>query len=357
MKIFVLGGSVAARGVRPDNDERSIIEKTFATLAIGLTKAGHDLVVCSPYRDSVDYYAVVGAASVPKSELNSQPHVEFHYPDTPGVDSEIRKLITELNLDRVRFFSHLSPSDTDSEEAVRYAWLLAQINALDTCHLVVTLGGRLDGAASLLVRIAEAHRKPILPLRFIGGAAARVYDRLQYELQDKLGEDLPVLNDPSRIAELGSLVEKLGMSSLDSPDTNGNMEFFISYPRSRPEEADFIETLLRRRNFTVYRDEEDFEAGAKTYEEIRQHIYRSNVFVAIWCKEYACSPWCFDELDLALDRKEAGKMSVWMLRVDDTRIVPPRARNILYLDGRNRSEIEARMLHVIVQTLQPSKGD
>jgi len=38
------------------------------------------------------------------------------------------------------------------------------------------------------------------------------------------------------------------------------LRFFISYPRTRPAEADYVETVLRRQNMLVFRDETDFSA-------------------------------------------------------------------------------------------------
>lgn len=78
-------------------------------------------------------------------------------------------------------------------------------------------------------------------------------------------------------------------------------EVFISYARKRPHEADYIETLLRRRNISVFRDESEFGAGEDIPIQIEEHIHRANTFIAVYCTEYACSPWCYDELELALD--------------------------------------------------------
>lgn len=348
MKIFIIGGFVDCD---TESEHNQLLKQTLMKFSGDAQLAGHDIVVCSPFKDSADYFAVLGAAKVQILEKTITPHIEFHYPNNSSIDDEVRKLIFDLKIpsSHVRLFSHLSPSDSDEKEARQYSWLLAQINALDSSNIVVALGGRIEGTASLLLRIAESRRKPILPLRFIGGAAGRIYDRLQYELTDKLGDSLPILNDPNRVNELIQLVELLTTASTTLKGKSEPLEFFISYARSRPEEADYVETLLRRRNVTVYRDEEDFRPGTRTYEEIRQYIFKSTVFIAIWCQDYACSPWCFDELDLALDRHSNGKQELWLLNVDGTRIVPPRARDLTFMNGRNRAEIEASVLHYLNQ--------
>jgi hypothetical protein len=345
MKVFLLGAAVGYEENAEAENEARLLESTATLLGAKVVAGGHDLLICSPFKDSVDYYAALGAANVEAAD--PMPYVEFHYPDSPGVDREVRNLINSLNIKNVRLFSHTGVSDSDNSEARKYSWLLAQINALENCNVIVAMGGKHDGSASFLLRIAEARRKSILPLRFLGGAASRLYDRLQYELHDKIGDNLPILNDPDRITEVIPLAQSLATSTLGSPDGTKPLEFFISYPRSRPGEADYVEALLRRRNFTVFRDEEDFRAGTKTYEEIRQHIFKATVFVALWCKDYACSPWCFDELDLALDRNDEGKMALWIVVVDETRIVPPRARGLTFMNGRSRAEIEASIRHFL----------
>jgi hypothetical protein len=101
----------------------------------------------------------------------------------------------------------------------------------------------------------------------------------------------------------------------------------------------------------VYRDERDFGAGRSLPGEITESIHRANVFVAIWCREYACSPWCFDELELAIKR---GK-TLWLLCVDETRIAPPAARNLISYPARNREELERHILTLLEQIRLPAK--
>ncbi|RBN36059.1 hypothetical protein DMN50_37435, partial [Priestia megaterium] len=71
--------------------------------------------------------------------------------------------------------------------------------------------------------------------------------------------------------------------------------------------------LLRRRNLQVFRDESKFGAGHAIPTLIEEAIYGANIFIAVWCTEYACSPWCFDEFELALDRADAEKIELWII--------------------------------------------
>ena len=123
--------------------------------------------------------------------------------------------------------------------------------------------------------------------------------------------------------------------------------FFISYARERQADADHVEILLRRRKLRVFRDESDFGAGHIIPNAIREAIFGANVFIALWSAEYACSPWCFDELELALDRHAEATLDLWLLRIDKTRVVPLRARNLIYYDCETRNSLEGRVLELL----------
>jgi hypothetical protein len=124
-------------------------------------------------------------------------------------------------------------------------------------------------------------------------------------------------------------------------------KFFISYPRARPEEADFVEMVLRRRDYVVYRDERDFGPGQILQGEIDGYIHQATVFIALWCQEYACSPWCFDELELALELQQAKGLEVWLLCLDDTRVVPKNARSIVGYSANSRTELEGQVISLL----------
>ncbi len=140
--------------------------------------------------------------------------------------------------------------------------------------------------------------------------------------------------------------QKISCKSVEEQNLNPP-NFFISYPRARPGEADHIEALLRCRNLEVFRDESNFGAGHAIPKQIEEAIYAANVFIAVWCAEYACSPWCFDEFELALNRLDSGKIKLWIICTDGTRIVPTRARNLHYYTVSSRQEIEGRILNLL----------
>jgi hypothetical protein len=204
----------------------------------------------------------------------------------------------------------------------------------------------------MLLLLAEGRQMPLLPIPFLGGAAQQAFYRHRYELEDRLGKELEVVQDTTQVRELVKLAERLAdvkvvPKSLTPP--RSRPQFFVSYARARPAEADYVETILRRRNMPVFRDESDFGAGHEVPSQIREAIHSASVFVVLWCKEYACSPWCFDEIEIALERHAQNKMNLWILCVDETRIVPRRARSLLYYQVQSREELEGRLVTLLDQ--------
>ena len=167
--------------------------------------------------------------------------------------------------------------------------------------------------------------------------------------QDKLGnKHFSILENPiNNVDGVINLIKEYPNQQLSEKQLNKEPTFFISYPRARPAEADFIEMILRRRNFTVLRDEKEFKADEDIPNAIKENIYKSDIFISVWCREYACSPWCFDELTLALERKKKSNMEIWLLCVDETRVVHPEARRMLNHPVNSRSEIEGKILNLL----------
>ncbi|MDF1738663.1 MAG: toll/interleukin-1 receptor domain-containing protein [Verrucomicrobiales bacterium] len=340
MKIFIIGGVTTKSDSPKFNSEMELLRTSMRSLGAELVAHGHEIVVCSPFPDSADYHVLKGVA---ECEGAADALISIHYPEISSVDAALKELLSGAKQLNVKRFPCPGSGESSSAESFQYAWLFAQLNAMDSSAGVITVGGKPSGSLNLLFHLADAKNKSVLPLTFLGGAAQDHFDVKYWDLQDVIPDDIAKLRDPASIIEVPSILEAL----LSGRPTDEERSFFISYARARPNEADYVETLLRRRNHTVYRDEEHFEPSSDTQTEIIKNIKRANVFVALWCKEYACSPWCFDELEMALERKEKGLAELWIFCVDETRIVPRAARDLNYYPATSRESLEGKILFLL----------
>jgi len=349
MKIFLIGGLTLEKDDPGYLSQLDRLTSSTTELGRSIAAAGHDLLVCSPFEGSADVAAACGALEA--NRLDGQAStVEFHHPDAAPVVAEMERFRARFRSPVLKSFLHPTPKDDAGVDQFEYAWLLAQTYAMDRSHTVIALGGKTGKAASLLLALADMRRKPLLPLTYLGGAAAQAYDRRRYILEDQFGsDDLSALHEPNRSSEIMELLIKATSHAPKVTSTLRPLKIFISYPRARPCEADFVEAVLRRRQCDVVRDDKDFRAGSAIPNEIDAAIHGADVFVAIWCAEYACSDWCFDELSLALQRRESGKLTVWILCVDNTRIVPPGARALTNYPARSREELERHIIVLLEQ--------
>lgn len=343
MRVFLIGGVTEKQDTSKFFSDIEILTKYATKLGAELVKCGHDIIICSPFNDSVDYYVAIGAIETINKQSNPKAKLEFHYPDSSNVVEKLKILADRSTTTPIYRYPCKPPVNNSSKESWQYSWLFAQLNAMDSSAGVITIGGKSIGSIQLLFSLARTRNKPVLPLTFLGGAAFQYYNDNYWDLFDVLGDRVKSLTDTTHIESIPDLLDSL----LAGKPHREEARFFLSYPRARPQEADYIEALLRRRNYSVFRDEEDFEPAAETQEEIIQHVNKSNVFIAIWCKEYACSPWCFDELEIALQRLQDKKSELWLLCVDETRIVPRKARTLNYYKVSNREEIEGIILKLL----------
>lgn len=337
MRYMIIGGITEA------NTSNDKLGNICRLLGQKLSELGHTLIICSPFTDSADYWVLQGY--IQGNPQNRIP-IEFHFIDTYQVRSEIEKLQSKTQTHSFIKIPYPPPVGNNNE-SFKYAWLLCQLQALESCQVIIAVGGKLNGAANMLLLLAESKLKLVLPFTLLDGAASQSFFRKRYELKDRLGDDYILLQDERRFMEALGLCETMHSNNHISNSEEQSLNFFISYPRKRPCEADYIETILRRRNLKVFRDESDFGAGHAIPTEITEAIHAANVFIAVWSAEYACSPWCFDELELALDRYQFEKMELWILCVDDTRMVPKRARNLVSYKVRTREEIEGTILRLL----------
>lgn len=333
MKIMIIGGKTEKK------EDWEDIRQVCFEIGKTLCTKNHSLELCSPFEDSADYWVFKGYSS----DENSTASVNFHYVKLKHVEEKLQELENQnIRINKIPTIVN----EIQDDKGMQYAWLLCQLEALDSCHCIIAIGGKNNGSANMLLRFAEGKRKMIVPLVWVGGAAQSSYERRIYQLTDIFGDDLYLLNSRTHY---NKIIEKIGIEKQGIPKSIKERKVFISYARKRPYEADYIETLLRRRGISVFRDESEFGAGKEIPIQIEENIHKANTFIAVYCAEYACSPWCYDELELALDLGEKKQLDIWLICVDDTRIVSKRARNLVFYQVHNREDIEGRILELIMK--------
>jgi hypothetical protein len=347
MKVFVIGGAVTRPNDPKYKAHTVVLRKSMQEVGRTLIRRGHDLLICSPHRGSADIEAFRGAANAFTPAKRSC--VEFHSPDLEDTQRELNLLIRSLPQDRIKRFIHPVSADDRGRPNLMYSWLLSQMSALARCQVILALGGRTDGSASLLLPIAEAQQKQILPLTFLGGAASQSFERQRNLLASRLADKIIFLHDKNRVAEAVKLLNALPQQTA-AIDRRSPVRVFLSYPNTRKNDADTVESLLLTFGCEVFRDKQTFGAGRSIVGEISEYVHAANVFVAIWCQEYACSPWCFDEIEMALARHKDGHMTLWILCFDSTPMIPPAARPLAYYQISGRRELE-RTIRGLVEKL------
>ena len=343
MKIFVIGGITRTLEMEQTVDSIKVLDSVMRDFAEAVSGAGHEAVVSSPFRESADR-AFLDALKLAVGDAQQSISVEIHYPASPAIEAEVDKAITGSLGKTVHRFRHPAPVN-DEKASLTNAWLFSQLYALDRCHAVLAIGGKLGGTANLLLHLAEAKRKPILAIPLLGGASEQCYWRQRFQLMDRLGDGVTKMADDTCASQWVQLLERLADQDSNQIKSTEHAApaFFISYARARPQEADLVEMILRRRNLSVFRDERDFEPGNLIETEIFNHIRKASVFISLYSQAYACSPWCYDELQEAASLHQKGSLRLWLLTLDDTRIVLPTARDIVTIPARSRIELEAKL--------------
>jgi len=338
MRLFFIGS------VRYGQSEQL---KEFS-LQLGKALAGHqaELLLCSPFEDSVDYYIIKGIESAELVNVR----IELHYPNTAEIerrwDEELESLQSRTKISRY----HYDPASDEAGRASAYGWLFAQLRAIQQADFVIIMGGKVDGTANLLGRIAESQGRKIVPLASFGGVGDLFFSDMIYRLGDYWGESVRDLfhaaDEPEKIIDV--IVNKPKDPKFEqAKNEKKRLRFFLSYAKDHPAEADFVEMVLRRRGHEVLRDETEFGAGRDILGSIKESIVKADVFIALWCKEYACSPWCFDELTYALDGPHRQGKPLWIFRTDATRIVHPQARTLLSYHTETRESLAGTIISLL----------
>lgn len=334
--VFVLGGFTVAE---PSAEERADLAEFCERLGTSIARAGVSLVVCSPFRDSADYYAVRGYLS-----SGSGGTVHMHRPRSSFVEAKYDLLCNEMGADaaeQIKDWFYPGP-ETDDGDAVGQAWVLCQLMAMEQADAMIAVGGRQGRSATTILHLAEVRRKPVVPFGFLGGAAEGAFLRRDWhathpwldaqKLMTKAGVgDAVAIAEQMATWRVGQLGRRLGPPSA----------VFISRARIDSDYARALDDYLSDTGRTVLFGERALPSDRTVEMAIEDAVLRSDLFIVLWSRSYAASRYCYDEIDLALRRHRAGELRLWIINLDGSPIVPPDARHLPTLTARTPGDVVA----------------
>jgi hypothetical protein len=294
-------------------------------------------VVCSPFPDSADYYAIMGYVGTKASGV-----IQIHSPDHLTV-AEKRKLLDQtLGREGLKIEDWKYPAPEDDERGSwQQAWLLAQLQALERVDAVVAIGGKVSNTANTLLHLAEARSLPIVPFAFLGGAARKAFERRDWK---SLNPDLntAVLEKDDGIDQTIEVVNHLMIDRVTR--TYGSQRkpkrIFLSFANQDKAAANALGASLKDRDIEVLIGDDQIRANQMISASIQQALLKSDICVVLWSRHYALSPWCFDELSLAINQQSYDRMKIWLLKLDDSAIVPASARALVPISVESLGEID-----------------
>jgi nucleoside phosphorylase len=330
--VFVIGGATGETDHVADETGR--LQMACFKLGEVLAKAGARMIVCSPFPDSADYYAVTGYYQSGQGGV-----IEFHSPKNAQVEERHGDLVDVLGEGNTEIVVFGHPGYEDDESRFQ-AWLLAQLLALERADVVVAIGGKISKTANTLLHLAEGRRLPIVPYTFLKGAAQRAFARRDWQtLHPKI--DVKALSRANGVEKVIEIANQLLIDavSFESGNLSGARTVFISRAKEDATIADGLATYLRKARLNVLMGETSIGSRQLAQVSIEQSIKSSNICVFLWSKHYALSPWCYDELEFALDPSYAGHVTSWLFSLDDTPIVPKVARKLRAIRVRTVTEL------------------
>lgn len=334
--VLVIGG---ATGETADVDaELPRLHRASMKLGTALARGGAQLVICSPFPDSADYYAAMGYADAKAGGV-----IHFHSPSHPRVEEKrqlFRQTFGQPNL-VIQDWNYPVP-DADEQDSWSQAWLLAQLQALEKADVVLALGGKLSKTASTLLHLAEAKGLPIIPFAFLGGAAGRTYRRRNWARCNP-GFDASILESEGSVEQAVRIANhvvldrvKRSIVSCARPKT-----VFISVAKQDAAMGAALGDVLMSYSIEVVLGESEIVPDQLIPATIEHAIRRSDIVAVLWSRSYAQSPWCYDELALALNLEAVDGTKVWLFNLDDSSIVPTRARKLPAISVRSEEGLRS----------------
>lgn len=340
-KVFVIGG-VTEETNYPDF-ENTELASICARLGEAIAKAGAELLVCSLFPDSADIHSATAYVRV-----GSGGTIHFHSPRHPSSREKLSELKKMLGRNSTKFVEWCYPGP-ENEDSWSPAWLLCQLQALETADVVVAIGGRLSNTTSALLHIAEARRIPIVPFEFFGGAAKRAFDRIDWE-RSYPNVDYKLLLDKNQVGKVIEIANQLVSDRIVEKSAGRSpTKFFVSRARLDSMFADAVCNRLKLEGFVTILGDDQVTDNRMVQPAIEDAILSADVCIVLWSESYAKSRWCYDELHFAMQRAAAGALQIWLFNIDGSDVVPAKARTLPQILTRSPIELVGSVMDLIAR--------
>jgi hypothetical protein len=203
------------------------------------------------------------------------------------------------------------------------------LQALEYADVVIAIGGRVSNTANTLLHLAEAKRIPVVPFAFLGGASARAFNRRDWQNLYP-GLDYNLLSDKEGVDRVMEIADSLVADRMRGVRFGNRslQKFFISRANAESNFSNELQVFLGSKGLTSVIGDREIGNDRMIQPSIEDAILKSDVCVVMWSKAYAASPWCSDELELALTRERANGIKIWLFNLDGSDVVPRAARKI-----------------------------
>jgi len=342
-KVFVIGGITQETDYQ--GFEQPKLAHACAELGKAIATSGADLLICSQFPDSADIYTATAYAG------NRGKNIHIHSPRNPASIGKLNELKNMLGQNSTKFIEWYYPGP-DDDESWSPAWLLCQLQALEAADVVVAIGGRLSNTTSTLLHIAEARRIPIIPFSFLGGAAKRAFERINWP-QSYAHIDYTQLSQESGVSKVMEIANQLIIGGVTNQSPNKTPHnFFVS--RARPD-AEFGDALCKRltaEGLNPMLGDDQVRNDRMVQPAIEEALLRTDVFIVLWSGSYAKSRWCYDELHFAFSRAATCDLQIWLFNLDGSDVVPAKARFLTEILTRTPSALADAAISLIKQPKQ-----
>jgi len=318
---FIVGGITGESKLgtfEPSNLQMSCYE-----IGKALAEKNINLIACSPFPDSADYYTILGYSNYAK-----KGKIYLHYPNHPEVIKTIEEMVSALDNKELQIIPYLHPGYPNIE-ARQQAWSFCQIQALEYSDVVIAIGGKLSKSAYLTLRIAEIKKITTVPFSFLGGAAKVIYDNINWK-ESYSNVNAKLLTSKKGIKSLPAIIGKMKLGAIAQRGNtiSKGAKVFISRARKDEKIALDLQRHLKILGLDVLLGDNAISAEKSVIPSIEEYINMSQVHIVLWSKNYALSPWCYDELMIAVTRYRSNQTFLIIFNIDGSEIVPTIARSL-----------------------------